>query len=333
MTNPNLQFKEIHTHKKRAKLQDMMQEIARETLKKFPRQERLTQCPCCEGRQITFYVQKFGYDLDTCVDCGHIFTNPMPSLEALDCYYNSSFKEFENEFFLDSFDARIPIFTQRLDLLRKVGAGEHILDIGTAVGILLEANKNYVNKFKIDACDLNESSCLMLREKYSDVKVINENVLNLPNGNYDAVTLWDTIEHIPDVSKLLKAISRQLKSNGLFVFSTPNTTSLEWTVMAQDHVQLLPPGHVNLYNTKNIKKLLKRHDFETLSISTLNPSLDLSYLKDKFHSSSNSDCRKERFIAEIYKLFDDEEVAELIYSKIRENKFAGNMVVVAKKIS
>lgn len=333
MTNPNPQFKAIHTHKKRAKLQDMMQEIARETLKKFPRQERLTQCPCCEGRQITFYVQKFGYDLDTCGDCGHIFTNPMPSLEALDCYYNSSFKEFENEFFLDSFEARIPIFTQRLDMLRNVGAGEHILDIGTAVGILLEANKNYVNKFKIDACDLNESSCVMLREKYSGVKVINENVLNLPNGNYDAVTLWDTIEHIPDVSKLLKAISRQLKSNGLFVFSTPNTTSLEWTVMAEYHVQLLPPGHVNLYNTKNIKTLLSRYDFKTVSISTLNPSLDLSYLKDMFDNLEIPNSREGRFISEVFKLLDDEDVAELIYSKLREYKFAGNMVVVAEKTS
>ena len=54
--------------------------------------------------------------------------------------------------------------------------------------------------------------------------------------------------------------------------------------MDTEHVQLLPPGHVNLYNKHNINKVLSRNGFETLSVSTLNPSLDLSYLKNQFES-------------------------------------------------
>ena len=331
MQNPHLKFNEIHTQKKRMKLQEMMHHVACETLEKFPLLARSIECPCCLSKNIDFYVNKFGYDLDKCNDCDHIFTNPMPSSEALDYYYNSPFKNFENEFFLDSFEARIPIFLQRLNLLRNVTAGKNILDIGTAVGILLEANKRYEQHFNIDACDLNKTSCDLLRQKYPDVKVFNENVLNLPNANYEIVTLWDTFEHIPNVSELLFAIKNQLMVDGLFVFSTPNTASLEWKVMAKEHVQLLPPGHVNLYNINNIQDLLKRNGFETFSISTLNPSLDLDYIKNSFESDNHVNGKERRFISEIYGLLDDECVFEAITSKLRERKFAGNMVIIAKK--
>ncbi len=333
MNNPDLQFDQVHTFKKRMQLQNMMQKVASETLANFPKLDRLNKCPCCLDNAINFYAEKFGYNLDKCNICGHIFTNPMPSSEALDYYYNSPFKDFENEFFMQSFDARLPIFTQRIELLINIGVGKNILDIGTAVGIFLEANKLYAQKFNIDACDLNASSCAFLREKYPDVKVINENVLNLERADYDAVTLWDTFEHIPKVSHLLSAVKRQLRTKGLFIFSTPNTASLEWRVMDTEHVQLLPPGHVNLYNTYNINKLLLRNGFETLSVSTLNPSLDLSYLKNRFESEKNLDSKEKRFIFEMYKLLDDCKISEVVVAKLRENKSAGNMVVVARKTS
>lgn len=333
MNNSDLKFDEVHTLKKRMQLQDMMQKIANETLVNFPKLDRLSECPCCLDSAINFYAKKFGYNLDKCNSCGHIFTNPMPSSEALDYYYNSPFKDFENEFFMQSFDARLPIFSQRIELLIDIGAGKNILDVGSAVGIFLEANKLYSKKFNVDACDLNASSCSFLREKYPEIKVINENVLNLETADYDAVTLWDTFEHIPKVSHLLSAVKRQLRTKGLFIFSTPNTASLEWRVMDTEHVQLLPPGHVNLYNKHNINKLLLRNGFETLSVSTLNPSLDLSYLKNKFESEENLDSNEKRFIFEMYKLLDDDEISEVVTAKLREKKAAGNMVVVARKIS
>ena len=64
-----------------------------------------------------------------CSECNHIFTNPMPGEEALQYFYNSSFKDFENEFFLDSFENRIPIFRQRLELLKNIACWREELAI------------------------------------------------------------------------------------------------------------------------------------------------------------------------------------------------------------
>ena len=43
-------------------------------------------------------AKKFEYDMDKCFECNHIFTNPMPREEALQYFYNSSYKDFENDF-------------------------------------------------------------------------------------------------------------------------------------------------------------------------------------------------------------------------------------------
>ena len=85
-----IEFKKIHTDKKRLFLSEMMTKVASETAKKFEREARLEFCPCCKSGEIVFFTKKFEYDMDKCSECNHIFTNPMPREEALQYFYNSS---------------------------------------------------------------------------------------------------------------------------------------------------------------------------------------------------------------------------------------------------
>jgi len=326
-----IEFKKIHTDKKRLLLSEMMTKVASETAKKFEREARLEFCPCCKSGEIVFFTKKFEYDMDKCSECNHIFTNPMPREEALQYFYNSSFKDFENEFFLDSFENRIPIFRQRLELLKSIAAGRRLLDIGSAVGIFLAANSKCDDPFDITACDLSKSACDILKRKFPGTPVINKNVIDLDPSNFDVVTLWDTFEHITDPQNLLKAVCSQLGSKGFFVFSTPNTASLEWEVMDAEHVQLLPPGHVNLYNVANIEIVLAMNGFNVVDIKTLNPSLDMSYLANVFSDTSLDETPAVRASRILLDVLLEKDLFPHITSKFRDKKFAGNMVVVAQK--
>ena len=225
-----IEFKKIHTKKKRLLLTEMMREVASQTAENFEGEQQLGQCPCCGSRAIEFYCNKFGYRMDKCNSCYHIFTNPMPGPQALSYFYNSKFKDFENEFFLDSFESRIPIFEQRLKLLEKLDSGRRILDVGSAVGIFLAANAKCDSPFEIAACDISKNACDILKGKFPETQVFNKNVMDLGPSDYDIVTLWDTFEHITDPINLFEAISSQLRRDGLFVFSTPNTSSFEWII-------------------------------------------------------------------------------------------------------
>lgn len=325
----SLEFKAIHTEKKRTFLQSEMLKVANQIHENFDLDEKLFHCPCCKKTDIQYFANKFGFQLDTCRSCNHIFTNPFPSDKALQFYYNSKFKEFENEFFLESFENRIPIFTQRLNLMSNLGCGRKVLDVGTAVGIFISANETSGRRFEITACDINSDACNYIKKIYPTVNVLNEDVQDLPPNNFDVVTLWDTIEHIPRPKDLLISIKNQLSKGGYFLFSTPNTKSFEWKVMRTDHVQLLPPGHVNLYNKENITSLLKNHGFTVKDIVTMNPSLDLTYIRDEIGKETESVSKNAA--NSLLDLIFQQDTFDFIQNSMRNSQMGGNMLVVAKK--
>lgn len=306
-----------------------MLKVSNEIHENFDLDEKLSHCPCCGSKDIQYFTNKFGFQLDTCSSCNHIFTNPFPSSKALQFYYNSKFKEFENEFFLESFDNRVPIFTQRLDLMSDLGCGRKVLDVGTAVGIFISANESSGERFQITACDISLDACNHIKKTYPTVRVLNEDIQDLPPNSFDVVTLWDTIEHIPHPKDLLASIKNQLTKAGYFLFSTPNTKSFEWEVMNTDHVQLLPPGHVNLYNKENITSLLKNQGFIVKDIVTMNPSLDLTYIRNEIEKESESVSKKAAI--SLLDLIFKEDTFDSMQNSMRKNRMGGNMVVVAKK--
>ncbi len=322
-------YSKIHTKIKRERLESEFKKITKEIHQKFDKKPKIKKCPCCLSRNIKYYCKKFGYELDTCENCSHIFTNPFPKDAALNFFYNSEYKDFENKFFMDSFEERLPIFEQRLELLDTYQFGKKILDVGTAVGIFIEANYLRKDQYKITACDLSEKACAYMKQRFPNLEIINNNITKLPKRNFDCVTLWDTVEHIPEPSKLLHAVRDQIRDGGYFVFSTPNTDSFEWNIMKEGHVQLLPPGHVNLYNKNNIEILLNRCGLQVVDIFTLNPSLDLTYIHHRLKEESDSISRRAWDM--LYSLSKSEEIYDSFQNLMRNKRMAGNMIVIAKK--
>ena len=207
------------------------------------------------------------------------------------------------------------------------------MDVGSAVGIFLAANAKCDSPFEIAACDISKNACDILKGKFPETQVFNKNVMDLGPSDYDIVTLWDTFEHITDPINLFEAISSQLRRDGLFVFSTPNTSSFEWKVMDTEHVLLLPPAHVNLYNAENIEIVLAKNDFSLVDLQTPNPSLDLSYLSHILSEASLKETPSLRAARILLEALLHQDLLPHVTSKFREDKFAGNMVVTARKVA
>jgi SAM-dependent methyltransferase len=96
-------------------------------------------------------------------------------------------------------------------------------------------------------------------------------------NKFDLVIARDIIEHVSDISKVLKNINRYLTSNGFFHFITPNGHEDAWkhyltTIMTNSTSELLI-NHVNYYDGKGLKKFLIQQgfipfDYYTYSIKT-----------------------------------------------------------------
>lgn len=322
-------FDKIHTQKKQELLKEMMKKINNEVLKIKNKNVKLDKCTICNSANIKDYVKAYNFNMSICEDCKLIFCNPYPNDLQLDMYYNSEMKSFENEFFRNSFDNRVELFKPRVELIKKYKTKGDLLDIGSAIGIFIEALSQNKTDFNITCCDMSEEACLELKNKYPKYEVIKDNFLNLESKiKYDIVTMWDTIEHIVDLNLLLKKIFELIKDDGIFVFSTPNTNSFEWSIAREKHVQILPPGHVNLMNEKNIKILLENNGLEVIDTYTLNASLDISYVKKMIDKNEVDDLNIGLFLKE--RIFDKN--FERIFEKyLIDTKQAGNIVVFARK--
>tara|TARA_R110000744_G_scaffold54584_1_gene115808 strand:+ start:16939 stop:17928 length:990 start_codon:yes stop_codon:yes gene_type:complete len=322
-------FDKIHTQTKQKKLMEMMQLSALACHDIANTNCQSSTCPICLSDDIFFYVEKFGFKLDKCRQCQQIFCNPMPNHEQLNCYYNGEMGEFENQFFADSFENRIPIFDYRIQIIHQHLKSGNLLDIGSAIGIFIEALNRAETKLNVSCCEPSKDACERLSKRFPQVTLYNDWLQNLPGTmQYEGISLWDTIEHIDQIDAFCTKVYSLLKPSGYWFFSTPNTTSFEWEIAGKDHVQLLPPGHINLFNPKSIKILLDKHGFELLKILTPNGSLDVSYIEKLIQSTSKYDANLGVYLKEKFK---ETDFKDGFIQLISQTNNAGNMLVIAQK--
>jgi SAM-dependent methyltransferase len=325
-----LEFNDIHTQKKQEKLREMMNDTVARLVKMDNNNPVLNSCPICASKKIEFFVKAYQFNMSSCSDCGLLFCNPYPSQEQIYAYYNSELKSFENEFFRDSFEKRINIFLPRIEIIRKHKTNGKLLDVGSAIGIFIEALHRSEATFELACCDMSEEACKELGERYPELDVFNKDYLRLnAEAQFDVITLWDTLEHIVDSKGLLQKTHQLLKDDGIFVFSTPNTDSFEWICAREKHVQILPPGHVNLMNWKCIDIVLKNNSFCVVDAFTLNASLDISYVKKLIEKNEVTHGAIGNFLWE--EVFDPD-FEQILEKYLVNKKKAGNIVVIAKKI-
>jgi len=322
-------FDDIHTQDKQQRLKAMMTQVATETRLLPNDNTKLNACPVCDGKHIEFYLQQYGYDLDCCRSCQHLFTNPMPSAAQLDHYYNSDMKAFENDFFSASFEQRIPIFSYRIQRIGDYLQRGRLLDVGSAIGIFVEAMARSDSALSLECCEPSRDACQRLSQRYPAMPLHACWLQDMDaDASYDAISLWDTLEHIVDIEAFGATVRRLLKPGGYWFFSTPNTRSLEWSVAGKQHVQLLPPGHVNLFNKDNIQLYLQRLGFHWVSLETPNGSLDVSYVQKILGSNPEIDANMGGFIKHNIQ---SSSFADTLAELLVKERLGGNMFVVAHR--
>lgn len=328
MSSNKILFDDVHTQNKQRNLKKIFSEAA-SLAKSLPSGNRLDACPACDEPDFQHFGTYYGFEVEKCSKCSLLFCNPQPTSEQLNCFYNSDFKIFENEYFHDSWDTRLNIFKWRVELIDKLEVGVDLLDIGSGIGLFIEAiNRFSVKDYSLSCAEMSSDSARRIRQKFPNAKVLEVDGIEIEASNsFDAITLWDCFEHLTDPKKYLNKFHLLLRNNGVILLSTPNTTSFEWIVADKMHPQILPPGHINLFNTNNIKLLLEKSGFFCESIYTPNASLDCSYIEKNIAENFISE-RLGKFVSHILQ---DQNLRHSFEEYLVKKRLGGNMVVVARK--
>jgi 2-polyprenyl-3-methyl-5-hydroxy-6-metoxy-1,4-benzoquinol methylase len=121
-------------------------------------------------------------------------------------------------------------------IIKYSNKNKKYLDVGCGLGYLTYALKK--EGYKIKGLDISKKAIKRAKKLYGD-HFICESIYN-HKAKYDYIILAETIEHINDISKLIRKIRMLLKPKGKIIITTPNKGfCLEETIWATD----LPPIH------------------------------------------------------------------------------------------
>jgi SAM-dependent methyltransferase len=228
-------------------------------------------CPICNDVTTKWLVNKNGFDMARCQLCGTVFVNPMPSLENLDAHYQNPayFEGEENQGYrnyADMHKALGPHFTRRLGRLKRYVNGS-LLDYGCADGYFLKLAREA--GWQIAGVELAKS---MAERASQELGVtIYSSVDRLGDAKFDAISLWEVIEHLPSPLSELQILRRHIRSGGAIMLSTPNAG--HWQALDEPKTCSIyrPPSHLILYTATALNRLLQMAGFQRITIHRTMP--------------------------------------------------------------
>jgi len=147
-----------------------------------------------------------------------------------------------------------PIQRIRWNLVKSQLNGGIVLDIGCGVGAFLRACPS---DFSVVGQEINPT-CVEYCQG-DKLKVSTE----LPEQQFDAITMFDVLEHFPQLDSL-NTIKNLLAPNGYLFITVPNfTKDLLDDIKNWKHYK--PYEHIHLFSVESIKAIASKYGFQYLS--------------------------------------------------------------------
>jgi SAM-dependent methyltransferase len=93
-----------------------------------------------------------------------------------------------------------------------------------------------------------------------------------PSAHFDAITMWDVLEHLHDPLADLREVRRVIKPDGLFLFRVPAWDSLDARLFGPYWAGLDSPRHMVVLTRRSVRRLLAEAGFRPLRMWTLSGS-------------------------------------------------------------
>jgi len=169
---------------------------------------------------------------------------------------------------------------EKLRWLHKyLPAGSRLLDVGASFGHFLHAAHDC---YQAEGIELSPAAVAWSREHFG-VRNRVGSVYDLPldRADFDAVTCWDVIEHVPDPWLALGRMAGVLKPAGWLFLSTPDAGSLAAKVLGRRWHYLDPVQHLFLFNRANLAASLRSAGLEIVGMRTFGRRYRLRYVCDR----------------------------------------------------
>lgn len=223
-------------------------------------------CPICSGSDVGVYLDETDDVLDSsgvgssrmtispgtilrCNCCGFGFRKSRLSQEQLaNLYQNMDPKVYQSEL-----QGRSRTAERHLRIVEENADGGLILDIGCASGLFLAAAADA--GWLVTGIEPSEVLRREAMERLGGCGTVLPLTLeeaDLGDQQFDAITMWDVLEHVAEPMETMKRCRALLKSSGCLFLNVPDIDSIEAKILGK-RWPLLLPEHLNYFNRPSLK--------------------------------------------------------------------------------
>jgi ubiquinone/menaquinone biosynthesis C-methylase UbiE len=250
------------------------QESEHRSTEAFSFSERIDRCDLCGERR--FQIVDSASNVMECATCGYRFVNPRPSqAEIAEVYSHPHFYDA----WVATDAGRLKMWSKRFRLVRVAARGPRLLDIGAGIGTFLAMARDEAG-WNVTGTEVSRAAIALACQRYG-IEILQGQAehLTLPPKQFDTVTLWHVLEHVPSPSRLLRVCHDTLIPGGLLVVAVPNdsesriflqrtkdsiTQFLGFTPAPHQRYSPLTPGseiHLSHFSGHVLRRLLEQSGF------------------------------------------------------------------------
>ncbi len=221
-----------------------------------------------------------------CPSCALLFRRDLPAQVDLDEIYGLEYFKGGAAGYLDYLaDEEVHRLSarRRLDALELVAPRGKLIDVGAAAGFFVDEAR--ARGWDASGIDVSEPMVDWgRRELNAPLERRTLAAAQLPDGAFDAVTMWDYIEHAIDPAADLRYAHELLRPGGILALSTGDAATLVARVSGSRWHLLTPRHHNFFFTAATLTQLLEQSRFEVASLDHRGSRYPLRYLVHKLRT-------------------------------------------------
>jgi len=214
-------------------------------------------CPACNES-----AEPWRTNVYVCSSCGSSRRTTDANLVAASEHYATYYDNLKHP--ASPTRARLEEWARALAPYRASG---RLLEVGCGAGHFLEVVRTH--GFEPWGTEISKSALEILGKR--GFRVLNGELTNhdLPPSHFDAIVLFEVIEHLDDPSKYLAEFRRLLRDGGVLMLTTPNFGSLSRRLL-NERWRVLQPEHRVVFSSRGISLALDRAGLRVVSVTSRN---------------------------------------------------------------
>jgi 2-polyprenyl-3-methyl-5-hydroxy-6-metoxy-1,4-benzoquinol methylase len=211
-------------------------------------------------------------------------TYPQPSLQALPKYY-------ESEDYISHTDGKRSLFEKLYQFIKSYSLKKKIslinslhpekgklLDIGAGTGdFLVIAKAVGWQTMGIEPSEKAKKTAI------SKGISLENNSQTIKNQQFDVITMWHVLEHVPNVEQQIQELKRLLKPKGTIIIAVPNFKSFDAKYYGSYWAAYDAPRHLWHFSKIAIEKIFAKQDLQLINtLPLVFDSFYVSLLSEKY---------------------------------------------------